>query len=107
MSWQQAFDQVLVFVVWAFGISLSITLLVTALYSPVIFYRKLNVKRAKEIMEQNVQVVEEATFFKTNTKFQEIIDKQLLEIKETSVELDKARKTLSDLKDEIAKVSKK
>lgn len=107
MTWQQAFDQVLVFVVWAFGISLSITLLVTALYSPVIYYKKLNVKRAKEIMEQNVQVVEEAIFFKSNTKFQEIIDKQLAEIKETSAELDKARKTLNDLNKEITKASKK
>ncbi|MEM0173075.1 MAG: hypothetical protein QXI16_01050 [Sulfolobaceae archaeon] len=107
MTWQQAFDQVLVFVVWAFGISLSITLLVTALYSPVIYYKKLNVKRAKEIMEQNVQVVEEAIFFKSNTKFQEIIDKQLLEIKENTADLEKARKTLNDLQKEITKTNKK
>lgn len=58
-------------------------------------------------MEQNVQVVEEAIFFKSNSKFQEIIDKQLLEIKETSAELDKARKTLNDLNTEITKASKK
>lgn len=107
MTWQQAFDQVLVFVVWAFGISLSITLLVTALYSPVIYYKKLNVKRAKEIMEQNVQVVEEAIFFKSNTKFQEIIDKQLAEIKENTADLEKAKKTLNDLQKEITKVNKK
>jgi len=107
MSWQQAFDQVLVFVVWAFGISLSITMIVTALYSPVIYYKKLNVKRAKEIMEQNVQVVEEAIFFKSNSKFQEIIDNQLKEIKETAAEIDKAKKTLNDLQAEVTKASKK
>ncbi|MEM3713505.1 MAG: hypothetical protein QXM38_03515 [Candidatus Aenigmatarchaeota archaeon] len=107
MNWQQAADQVLVFVVWSFGISLSITMIVTALYSPVIYYKKLNVKRAKEIMEQNVQVVEEAIFFKSNTKFQEIIDNQLKEIKETAAEIDKAKKTLNDLQAEVTKASKK
>jgi septal ring factor EnvC (AmiA/AmiB activator) len=52
-------------------------------------------------MEDNIQVVEEAIFFKSNTKFQEIINKQIQEIKDNSSEIKRQKNILEDLIQDI------
>jgi len=105
-GWQTALDSALVIIIWSFSISLSITALVTALYSPVLFQRRLNLKKSKEIIEQNIQVVEEARFFKSNSEFQKIIDDQLAEMKKNKVEIDKQIKIIKELQKDIDRLKK-
>lgn len=83
------------------GVSLAIAMPILVLYLPPILHKKTKLEMAKEIMEQNIQVVEEATFFKSNTKFQDIIDKQIESIKANMLEIKKQKAIMDELEDDI------
>lgn len=103
----QAIDQVLVFVVWAAGIGLSITALLSPFMWIVWWVRKNNIKKSEELIEQNAQMIEEATFFKYNKKYNEIIEEQLETMKELSNKAKKLKDEIADSEKEKAQKSKK
>ncbi|MDY0294742.1 MAG: hypothetical protein RBQ71_02935 [Acholeplasmataceae bacterium] len=83
------------------ALSLAVALPIIVLYLPPILHKKTRLDTAKQIMEDNIQVVEEAIFFKSNTKFQEIINKQIQEIKDNSSEIKRQKNILEDLVQDI------
>jgi hypothetical protein len=85
----------------SFALSLAFALPIFVLYLPPILHKKTRLDTAKQIMEDNIQVVEEAIFFKSNTKFQEIINKQIQEIKDNSSEIKRQKNILEDLVQDI------
>jgi len=89
----------------SFALSLALALPIFVLYLPPILHKRTRLDMAKQIMEENVQVVEEAIFFKSNTKFQDIIDKQIQEIKENSAEIKRQKNILEDLVQDIKNTS--
>jgi predicted Holliday junction resolvase-like endonuclease len=106
MEWQQALNTVLIILIWVGGINLSIALFIFVLYLPSIMQKKINLKEAIEIKEENIQVVEEAIFFKSNSKFQEIINNQMNDIRELSAKKKSLLASLNDLEKEKTRKSK-
>lgn len=93
----QALDVILPYIIYAVGITFIISLFIFIIYLPPILHKKTKLELADAIIEQNVQVVEEALFFKSNSKFQEIINQQLEEIKANSLLIKKEKKIIDDL----------
>jgi predicted Holliday junction resolvase-like endonuclease len=106
MDWQSALNTVLIILIWVGGINLSIALFIFVLYLPSIMQKKINLKEAIEIKEENIQVVEEAIFFKSNSKFQEIINNQMKDIRELSAKKKSLLASLADLEKEKTRKSK-
>jgi len=87
------------------ALSLAVALPIFVLYLPPILHKKTRLDTAKQIMEDNIQVVEEAIFFKSNSKFQEIINRQIQEIKDNSTEIKRQKNILDDLVQDIRNTS--
>lgn len=104
---QQALDSVLFFVIWGAGISLTIFLFMSPFMYIVWWVRKNNIKKAEELIEQNAQIIEEATFFKYTKKYNEIIQEQLNTIKELSQNKKKIIDETADLEKARDKKNKK
>lgn len=100
-------DVVLPWIIVVFGISFSIFLFATAIYSFVYYQKKANLKKSKEIIEENRQIVEDATFFKYNQKYQEIINQQINDIKENSKMVKSLQANIDELEDEKKRKKKK
>lgn len=74
-------------VVLVLGLSVILAIIITLLYLPSFLQKKINLKASEDIMQHNLEIVEEAIFFKTSTKFQEHTDKQLEEIRANEAKL--------------------
>lgn len=103
----QALDSILVIVIWAAGISGSIFLLASPFLYLVWWVKRNNIKKSEDLIEQNAQIVEEATFFKYNGKYNEIIQKQLEEMKDLHNTKKKLQDEIVDLEKEKEKKAKK
>lgn len=106
MAWEQTLFTVLNILIWVLGINLSLALFIFVLYLPSIMQKKINLKESIDIKEENIQVVEEAIFFKSNSKFQEIIDKQMKDIREMSAKKKSLLASIEDLEKEKTRKSK-
>ncbi|BCR35556.1 hypothetical protein [Mariniplasma anaerobium] len=106
MAWEQTLYTVLNILIWVLGINLSLALFIFILYLPSIMQKKINLKESVDIKEENIQVVEEAIFFKSNSKFQEIIDKQIKDIREMSAKKKSLLASIEDLEKEKTRKTK-
>lgn len=100
-------DKVLPYVVIVAGISLSIFFLASALYSFVFLQKKANLKKSKDLIEENRQIVEEATFFAQNKKYQAIIDEQIEQIKKNAAKNKSILAEIEDMEEEKKRRKKK
>lgn len=103
----QAFDSVLVIFIWAAGITASISILAAPFFYAAWWVKRNNIKKSEDLIEQNAQIVEEATFFKYNGKYNDIIQKQLEEMKDLHNTKKKLQDEITDLEKEKEKKSKK
>jgi|GEM_PF-3900629 len=103
----QMLDNVLPWVIIAAGLSLSIFLVASGFYSFVFLQKKANLKKSKDIIEENRQEVEEATFFAKNKKFQAIIEEQLEQIKKNAAKNKSLLAELDDMEEEKKRRKKK
>lgn len=69
------------------GLSVMLAIIITILYLPAFLQKKINLKQAENIMQHNLEIVEKATFFETSTEFNDLIQKQLEQIRGNEVKL--------------------
>lgn len=93
----KALDIILPWVVIALGISLMVFFLASALYSFVYYQKKANLKKSKELVEENRRIIQDADFIHYNDKYTNIIRKQIEEI----TQLTKEAKALRAERDEL------
>lgn len=103
----QALDNALPYVIYVGAASLCIMLIATALYSFVYHQKRANLKKSKDEIAENRQVVEEATFFASNKKYQAIIEEQLEQIKKNAAKNKSLLAELDDLEEEKKRRKKK
>ena len=68
-------------------ISITAFFLLSILFMPSFFQKMVNLKRAEHIMQENLEIVEKATFFQTNQDFNKIIDEQMDTIRKNAAKL--------------------
>lgn len=103
----RALDLILPFVVVGFGISLIIFMFITSVYSIVFYQKKANLKKSKELIAENRQIVEDANFFSSNKKYQAIIDDQLNMVKTLSAKVKSLEAKADDLEEANGRQVKK
>lgn len=65
----------------------SLMMIITVLYFPSFLQKKVKLKEAENIAQENLEIVERATFFETNQEFQKIINDQLEDIRANAAKL--------------------
>ena len=71
----------------ALTFTLVMFLIMTILYMPAFLQKKVNLKKAENIAQQNLEIVEKATFFETSTEFNELIEKQKDTIRQNAAKI--------------------
>lgn len=94
MNWDQVIQlgQIAIMIIIAAAtFALAMFLIFSILYMPSFLQKKVNLKQAEEIMQHNLEIVEKATFFETSTEFNELINKQMEDIRANSAKLKSLR----------------
>lgn len=100
-------DQVLPYVIIFASISLCFFLMITAVYSIPYYQKKINLKKSKEIIEENRQKVEDATFFVRNKEYQKVIEEQLDQIRSNAAKIKSLNAEIDDIEYQKKKEKKK
>lgn len=90
MNWEQveALGQIaLMILIIAGTFALVMFIIFSILYMPSFLQKKVNLKKAEEIMQHNLEIVEKATFFETSQEFNNLIEKQKEQIRANAAKL--------------------
>lgn len=74
-------------VVLVLGLSVILAIIITILYLPAFLQKKINLKASEDIRQHNLEIVEKAIFFETSTEFNELIQKQIADIRANEAKL--------------------
>ena len=83
------------------GLSVIIFIFFTVLYFPSFLQKKINLKQAENVMQQNLEIVEKATFFETSTKFNEMIENQMETIRGNAAKIKQQTAIISQQDNDI------